>query len=122
MSLVVNVIADPSEQEAILPRLPPADDFHQRGSRLPCLARASTAACLVTVSDGPTIVASALLERRDERWFLWKGPGGVEASPTLLTALLDAILVQSVSGLRTLLSSQIERLRASWTSSKVFTT
>jgi hypothetical protein len=89
------VIDDPAAQRAVTPRLPPADDFHQCGSRLQCLLRAGLPVCLVTVSHGETIVAAALLERTGDRWFLWKGPSGGPASPALLARMLDGIAART---------------------------
>ena len=85
------MIDEPAAQLAVAPRLPPADDFHQCGSRLACMLRAGLAVRAVTVSHGETITAAALLERTGDHWFLWKGPSGGPASAGELAPLLDGI-------------------------------
>jgi hypothetical protein len=69
---------------------PPVTDFHQSLPRLLCLRRLGVETRLAVALRGGMVAATAAFERRDGRWFLWKGPAGGEPDPEVLAALLRA--------------------------------
>jgi hypothetical protein len=69
---------------------PGASDFHQSPERLRWLRRNGIATRFVVAMRDRKVIASAVFEATGERWFLWKGPSGLQPSGAVLAGLLRA--------------------------------
>jgi len=84
-------LTDRDELLELSVRLPDANDYLQSAGRLRWLLDSGRAVTVVIVEDGATVNAWAILERSDEGWAMWKGPGGFRPDPEVLSLLARAM-------------------------------
>jgi hypothetical protein len=87
----VSIVTARSDQREVSSLLPPAADYQQSAGRLRWLVNTGREATVAIVENEMGILAWAILERSADGWVMWKGPGGAQPEPQVLSLIAQAL-------------------------------